>query len=191
MTDAVGRQRRWKAVGCGCCAGFLLDGFLCVAALVVGTRPLARRIVADDITEYVRLVEQADIDASTRDALLDQLERIRAHARRGDVGFFSWLGHEDSLEDLVDDGTLTDRDAAAFKRELDRLEAEIETGSGAPTKEQEPAPKSPLVRAKPGRAKRALRRTVRAVDPRPLRRARRRRVAPPSAGPGCRAAPRR
>ena len=90
----------WKAVGCGCCAGVLLLGFLFFLVLAWGTKRLTAEVVAADITEYVRLVERAEIDEEIREDLLDQLERIRARASHGDVGFFSWLGHEESLEDL-------------------------------------------------------------------------------------------
>lgn len=130
----------WKSVGCGCCAGVVLLGFLFFLVLVLGTKRLAAEVVAADITEYVRLVERAEIDEGLREDLLDQLERIRARASHGEVGFFSWLDHEESLEDLVEDGTLTDREAAAFERELDRLEEELDAPRRRKPRDEESRP---------------------------------------------------
>lgn len=119
-------------------------------ALVVGVKSLVSYGIASEITDYMRLVERSDIDSETRQQLLDQLEHIRGHARLGDVGFFSWLTFEDSLGDLDEKGTLTERDAAAFQRELDRLEDEIEPAPSEPPPDQEPAaPEPPLVHARP------------------------------------------
>lgn len=144
------RKRSLLAVGCGCCAGVLAICVLFVMALVVGAKSLVRFGIASDLTDYMRLVEQADIDSETQQQLLDQLERIRGHARRGDVCFFSWLSYDESLKDLVEDGILSDSDAEAFQRELDRLENEIEPAPSEPPPEPEPAAPDPtLVRARP------------------------------------------
>ena len=142
------RKRSLLAVGCGCCAGVLAVCALFVVALVVGVKSLVSYSIASELTDYMRLVERADIDAETRQQLLEQLEHIRGHARRGDVGFFSWLTFEESLGDLDENGTLTESDVAAFQRELDRLEDEIEPAPSEPPPEPEPAaPDPPLVRA--------------------------------------------
>ena len=144
------RKRSLLAIGCGCCAGVLAVCVLFVMALVVGAKSLVRFGIASELTDYMRLVERSDIDSETRQQLLDQLEHIRGHARRGDVCFFSWLTFEESLGDLDEDGTLTERDAATFQRELDRLEDEIEPAPSEPPPEPEPAaPDPPLVRARP------------------------------------------
>jgi hypothetical protein len=119
-------------------------------ALVVGVKSLVSYSIASEITDYMRLVERADMDLETRQHLLDQLEHIRGHARQGDVGFFSWLTFEESLGDLDENGTLTEGDTATFQRELDRLEDEIEAAPSEPPPEPEPAaPDPPLVRARP------------------------------------------
>jgi hypothetical protein len=144
----------WKAIGCSCCAGVLLVGVLFAVALFFLTKRLVAYGIASEVKDYIRVVERADIDAGTRQELLDQLEHVRGHARRGDVCFFSWLSSEESLEELVEDGVLTDDEAAAFERELDRLEAEIEPAESAPPREGEPAaPDQPLVHT--GQARRA------------------------------------
>jgi hypothetical protein len=138
-------NHRWKTVGCGCCAGVLLVGCLCAVALVAGTKRLVAYGIESDVKDYIRLVELADIDEGTRQELLDRLERIRVRALRGDVGFFAWVSHDESLDELAEDGTLTDLEAAAFERELDRLEHEFD---GTPQPEPEPADADrPLVRA--------------------------------------------
>ena len=143
------RRRGLKALGCGCCAGLLAVCVLVALALVACTRCVVSFCVASSLTHYARLVERADIDSRTREELLDQLERIRAQARRGEhVGFFSWLSYDESIRGLIQHGPITDRDAAAFKRELDRMEAEIDQGPDEQPGEEEPAAPE-LVRARP------------------------------------------
>jgi hypothetical protein len=143
------RDQGWKAIGCSCCAGVLIVGFLCAVACIAFTRWLIEQSIESEVEDYIRAVELADIDEGTREELLDQLERIRMRALRGDVGLLSWERHDDSLDELVEDGTLTDLEAAAFGRELDRLENELDGVESTPPPELESAdPARPLVRAR-------------------------------------------
>ena len=151
MDKEVARDRRrgLKAIGCGCCAGLLVVCAVSALALFVGAKCLVSFGIASSLGGYIRAVEQADVAPETQEDLLDRLERLRARAQRGDrVGFLSWLSHDEALQSLIERGLTTDRDIAAFKRELDRIEDEID-----PEPEEQPrveppeAPDAPLVRA--------------------------------------------
>ncbi len=94
-----------------------------ILAIVLGAKQFVTYGISSDITEYIRMVEKSDLDADTKQDLQHRFERIRDRARQGQlVGFWVWLDYDESIRNLIDDGTITESDLASLTRELERLE---------------------------------------------------------------------
>ena len=94
-----------------------------MVGLVLGSRAFVSFGISSDYTDFIEYVEYSDLDTETQDELVTRLEALRDRARDGDrVGFFEWLGYDQSIRSFISDGTITDADLEAFERELDRLE---------------------------------------------------------------------
>ena len=113
----------WKRAFYGCLITGLVLLVVAILAIVFGAKQFVKYGISSDITEYISIVEKSDLDADRKQDLQHRFERIRDRARQGQlVGFWVWLDYDESISNLIDDGTITESDLAALTRELDRLE---------------------------------------------------------------------
>ncbi len=104
-------------IGCGI-AAFLAIAIFAVVAYFGATAFFAFG-VGTDLSDYRDAVRGMDIDAVTRDRLLDDFESVRLSLDEGNnFGFFQWLEIDDSIQGILADGKI-DAD------EHDSLQAEI------------------------------------------------------------------
>ena len=113
----------WKRAFSGCLITGLVLLVVVILAIVFGAKHFVTYGISSDITEYIRIIEKSDLDADTKQDLQHRFERIRDRARQGQhVGFWVWLDYDESISNLIDDGTITEPDLASLTRELERLE---------------------------------------------------------------------
>ena len=113
----------WKTARYGCFIGGIALLVVVVVAIVVGAKPFVAFGISSDITEFIRFVEQSDLETDTKQDLRNRFERIRDRARQGHhVGFWVWLYYDKSIRNYIEDGEITERDLESLIREIDRLE---------------------------------------------------------------------
>lgn len=82
--------------------------------------------VSSDLTDYQAVISASNLDVQTKRRLTERIDLIRERARDKDIGFFRWLGYDESFKAIVDDRVVTDDEAAILDRELTRLEKEFQ-----------------------------------------------------------------
>ena len=93
------------------------------ATLAVAGKAFVCYGISSDLTEYIQTLERSDIDPLLKNDTIERMERLREDARRGrHVGFWRWLGYDESIRVLIADGTVSEVEYATLLRELDRLE---------------------------------------------------------------------
>ena len=115
------KEREKAIMGCLIPAPVLLA--LLAVGVVVGAKEFVAYGISSDITEYIYLIEKSDLERDTKNELRPRFERLRDLARKGEhVGFWIWIDYDESIENLIGDGKITEDELAALIRELDRLE---------------------------------------------------------------------
>jgi hypothetical protein len=128
MNDEVPRaapknSSGWKYAFLALFAAVALAILAGAATLVVAGKAFVCFGISSDLTEYVQSLEKAEFDPVLKREAIERMERIRDDARRGQhVGFWRWLGYDESIRNLIDDGEVSEAEYAALIRELDRLE---------------------------------------------------------------------
>jgi hypothetical protein len=113
----------WKLAFCLLFGAVVLVGLAGLGTVVIGGKLLVSFGISSDITEYISVLERAEIDPAMKDEAIERLERIRERARKGQhVGLWRWVDYDESIQNLIADGEVTDYEFASLVRELDRLE---------------------------------------------------------------------
>jgi hypothetical protein len=121
--DQSASTKRWEKAIMGCLIPALVLLAVLVVGIVLGANAFVAYGISSDITEYIGIIEKSDLDADTKIDLRQRFENIRDLARKGEhVGFWVWLDYDESIQNLIADGKITEHDLAALIRELDRLE---------------------------------------------------------------------
>ena len=121
--DQSSRTKGWEKAIMGCLIPALVLLALLVVGIVLGANQFVAYGISSDITDYMSIIEKSDLDTDTKIQLRQRFENIRDLARKGEhVGFWIWLDYDESIQNLIGDGKITDHDLAALTRELDRLE---------------------------------------------------------------------
>ncbi len=120
MSDAK-QGPNWLLWGCLGVPAFL--GAVALVLTLVGYRAFMQFAVSDDLTKFQELVRKSDLPPDAQQPLIERLERLRERARHGaPIGFWHWVDYQSSMKALLDDGKITPDKAAAFDRELGRME---------------------------------------------------------------------
>ena len=121
--DQSPRTKGWEKAIMGCLIPALVLLALLVVGIVLGANEFVAFGISSDITDYMSIIEKSDLNTDTKIELRKRFENIRDLARKGDhVGFWIWLDYDESIQNLIGDGKITEDDLAALIRELDRLE---------------------------------------------------------------------
>lgn len=123
IPDQSSRTKGWEKAIMGCLIPALVLLAVLVVGIVLGANAFVAYGISSDITEYISFIEKSDLDADTKIDLRQRFENIRELARKGEhVGFWIWIDYDESIQNLIADGKITEHDLAALTRELDRLE---------------------------------------------------------------------
>lgn len=121
--DQSSRTKGWEKAIMGCLIPALVLLALLVVGIVLGANEFVAYGISSDITDYIGIIEKSDLDTDTKIDLRQRFENIRDLARKGEhVGFWVWLDYDESIENLIGDGKITEQELAALTRELERLE---------------------------------------------------------------------
>jgi hypothetical protein len=123
QTAQRGGANWWKYAFLAMLAAIGLFMVVGVAAFAIAGKALVCFGISTDITEYIQTLDKAEFDPALKEEAIERLERLREEARRGEhVGFWRWLGYDESIRGLLADGAVTEGEYATLMRELDRLE---------------------------------------------------------------------
>jgi hypothetical protein len=121
--DQSSSRKGYEKAVMGCLIPALVLLALLVVGLVMGANEFVAFGISSDITDYIGIIEKSDLGTETKVDLRKRFENIRDLARKGEhVGFWIWLDYDESIQNLIGDGNITEHDLAALTRELDRLE---------------------------------------------------------------------
>jgi hypothetical protein len=121
--DQSSRTKGWEKAIMGCLIPALVFLAVLVVGIVLGANEFVAFGISSDITDYIAIIEKSDLDTDTKIDLRQRFENIRDLARKGEhVGFWVWLDYDESIENLIGDGKITEQELAALTRELERLE---------------------------------------------------------------------
>lgn len=113
-------------IGCLGLAGLCVFTII-VGGLIFGWREFVSFGIANDITEYIELVERAEVDPALRNDVLDRFYLLRDRARDGDhVSFLIWIDYDTAILSYIETGPISETDLTAVQRELDSIERELD-----------------------------------------------------------------
>jgi hypothetical protein len=115
-----------RGVFWGSFAAVVILALVLVLAIAFGSDRFVSFGVSSDITEFLQLVKESDLDGESKQSILDRLGALRESARRGKhVGFWVWLDYDESIRSLIEDGDITKADLVSLARELDSIESQL------------------------------------------------------------------
>jgi len=92
-----------------------------ITSFVIGSAFLKFGI-GTDLSDYRDAVQEMEIEAQQKDALLDDFERLRLSvAQRNQIGFFEWVEIDDSIRGMLADGMLDGRESESLRADIDRM----------------------------------------------------------------------
>ena len=99
---------------------FLLIAF--VGIIFTGNMFL-RYCVSSDLTEYHQIIKATEFDATQKQLVLEQIERIREKIRGGKhLSFFAWLDYDESIRAIIDDRNITKQEVEELIHELESMD---------------------------------------------------------------------
>ena len=128
VKDQASSARKWRLAFWMCLAALVLVIAVVIVAGIVVAAVMGSDFVAfgisSDISEYIQLVEQSDLDADAKAPLLGRLQALRERARDEKlVGFWKWMDYDESIRALIEDGVITESELPMLESELASLEA--------------------------------------------------------------------
>lgn len=98
QAPSKGRASVWKYAFPALLAAIVLPVIATTATLALAGKAFVRYGISSDLTECVQALGRAELGSALENEAIERLERIRGNARRGrHVGFWRWLGYEDSI----------------------------------------------------------------------------------------------
>ena len=99
-----------------------------IIAVVIGVSAWGRFVrwgIGQDLKDYRAIISAAEMPATEKQKLLQEIDRISRRVRDGKgPAFFSWIQHDEIFERAIKDGSVTAEDRKVVKAELDAIEAE-------------------------------------------------------------------
>ena len=114
-----GASRFW-----GCFLGTIVAWCVLFGFLASGAKRFVSYGIGTDITEYIAALEEMDIDEDRKADLVGRLVRLRKAARDGEhVGMMLWIDYSKSIEILLEDHELTEKELLHLEEEVRDLES--------------------------------------------------------------------
>ncbi len=111
------------ALACG--GGCFLTVLLVVVLFFTAWPSFVRFGITSDLSEIHDKVRDSGLAPEPKEGFLRRLEALRERARGSKMGFLEWLDYDTSIRSIVDDGVITEAEAASLDRELRNLEGAL------------------------------------------------------------------
>jgi hypothetical protein len=105
----------------GCLAVVVVLIVIGVIAAFFAKDRIVNEMVTYDLGVYREAVEGAELEPNDAQELLQTIERVRARAASGQIGFMAWVEHTPAIDDAVSDGDLDPADADLMQRQLNLI----------------------------------------------------------------------
>jgi len=132
--EDTGRRSRVRGVSWGCFAAVIAVTLLFVLVIAFGWSEFVSFGVSSDITEFIQVIRESELDSASKQPILDRLSALRESSRRGKrVGFWAWLDYDESIRRLIEDGGVTEADLGLLAKELDSIESILGLSAAQPS----------------------------------------------------------